>query len=48
MTDLGILLVTIVSPFVVYFAVKLGTVAFFRGRQFFNDSIEREKDNDKD
>ena len=30
-------------PFVCYLAVKLGTVAFYRGRQLFHDSVENER-----
>lgn len=49
MSELSLLILMgiMISPFVVYQVVKLGTVAFFRGRQFFNDSVERKRDNDE-
>ena len=33
-----VLLCIVSLPFVVYITVKLGTFAFFRGRQLFHDS----------
>jgi hypothetical protein len=32
-------------PFVVYVCVKVGTVAFFRGRQSFHETFEGKEDN---
>ncbi len=43
-----IVLVAIGLPFVLYFSVKLATVAFYRGRQFFNESTKIERRNDGD
>jgi len=40
------LIVLILLPIIVYTCVKFGTVAFFKGRYFFNKSIE-ENDNGK-
>lgn len=45
-----VLVLCAVLPFAVYVTVKLGTVAFFRGRQVFHDSefeIRRKQNGDE-
>jgi len=41
-----IVAVVFIVPFVVYMSVKLGTVAWFRGRQIFHE-LENRNDEDK-
>jgi hypothetical protein len=45
MTDILLILIVLLAlPFVVYTSVKLGTFAFYRGRQLFD---ERKSDGEK-
>lgn len=47
MTDIAMVaLVLLLMPFVVYTSVKLGTYAFFKGRQLWYQSQENKR-NDK-
>ena len=44
---LVLLFLVLLSPFIVYVAVKLGTVAWFQGRQVFIESQKENKDGEK-
>lgn len=39
------LLFLLVFPVLVYVSVKLGTVAYYRGRHLFRESLKKEKSN---